>query len=197
MPGVDRHLTDASPDRVRLTRSYDVERMQHEVAALSLHEFIHYSVLPLTEPRAIKTQVDDYADGSWAEWPPTPLLEACPYLTSIVEEFRSHTDVTLVRLLRLAPGGIVDPHTDPTLGLQIERSVIRLTVPIFTNEGVAFYLNEQVVPLRLGECWYLRFADTHRAVNAGSTERIHLSIDMIPNDWVRSSIAAGGPGTPA
>ena len=177
-------------DRVKLPLSLDLEKMRAKVLALPLHDFIEYSVLPLTEPRAIPrpTPVIDYADGSWAEWPDTPLLEACPYLTMVVNDFRSHTTVTLVRLLRLAPGGIVQEHTDPTLGLEQERSVIRLTIPILTNPGVAFFLNDTPVPMRPGECWYLCFTDPHRVINEGETERINLSIDVIPNDWVRSWI---------
>ncbi|MDH3588179.1 MAG: aspartyl/asparaginyl beta-hydroxylase domain-containing protein [Gammaproteobacteria bacterium] len=177
-------------DRIRIPLSLDLEKMREEVCTLPLHEYIEYSVLPLTAPRELphSEPVTDYADGSWAEWPDTSLLEACPYLKSVVNDFRSHTTVTLVRLLRLAPGGIIKEHTDPTLGLEQERSVIRLTIPIFTNPGVGFFLNEAPVPMRPGECWYLRFTDPHRVVNDGETERINLSIDMIPNDWVRSWI---------
>jgi hypothetical protein len=89
-------------------------------------------------------------------------------------------------LLRLAPGGIVDEHTDPTLGLQVEQSVIRLTIPILTNEAVEFFLNGNPVPMKPGECWYLRLTDPHRVVNAGTTERINMTIDMVPNEWVRA-----------
>lgn len=177
-------------DRIKLPLSLDLEKMRAEVSALPLHAYIEYSVLALTEPRPLAraTPVSDYADGSWAEWLDTPLLLACPYLRRVVNDFRSHTTVTLVRLLRLAPGGIVKEHTDPTLGLEQERSVIRLTIPIYTNPGVAFVLNDATVHMRPGECWYLRFSDPHRVVNEGETERINLSIDMIPNDWVRSWI---------
>jgi quercetin dioxygenase-like cupin family protein len=129
---------------------------------------------------------DDFADGSWTEWLDTPALKASPYLSGVVDTFRPHSDVTLVRLLRLAPGGIVDEHTDPTLGLQVEQSVIRLTIPIFTNEAVKFFLNGNPVPMKPGECWYLRLTDPHRVINAGTTERINMTIDMVPNEWVRA-----------
>ena len=177
-------------DRVKVPLSFDVARMQGEVEALPLGDFFHYSVLPLTAPVPITAgaPVDDYADGSWAEWPGTPLLEACPYLSGVVETFSSHTTVTLVRLLRLAPGAVIDEHQDPTLGLEVERSVIRLTVPISTNDRVTFFLSGTPVPMELGECWYLRLTDPHRIVNEGASERINLSIDMIPNEWVRALI---------
>jgi hypothetical protein len=167
--------------------------MQEETLALNLRGFVEYDVLPLRSPAhmvdpsiAPPPPADDFADGSWTEWLDTPALKASPYLSSVVDTFRPHSDVTLVRLLRLAPGGIVDEHTDPTLGLQVEQSVIRLTIPIFTNEAVEFFLNGNPVPMKPGECWYLRLTDPHRVINAGTTERINMTIDMVPNEWVRA-----------
>ena len=187
-------------DRVKLPLSFDLAKMREEVLALPLHDFVEYSVLPLTAPTPLDpgSPVEDYADGSWAEWNDTSLLRACPYLSSIVESLRAQTTVTLVRLLRLAPGGLVREHTDPTLGLEQEKSVIRLTIPIITNDGVALFLNGTAVPFAPGECWYLRFTDPHRVVNEGATERINMSIDMIPNAWVRSLIeTAANEAAPA
>jgi len=185
-------------DRVKLDLSFDLARMQQEVLDLPLHDFIEYSVLPLTTPIAIPESARehsgpiDYADGSWATWHDTPLLPNCPYLSEVVAFFRSHTTVTLVRLLRLASGGFIKEHCDPTLGLEQERSVIRLTIPILSNGQVEFCLNGTLVPMSPGECWYLRFSDPHKAWNSGETERVHLSVDMIPNEWVRSLIAGRG-----
>ncbi|MFK7748951.1 MAG: aspartyl/asparaginyl beta-hydroxylase domain-containing protein, partial [Kordia sp.] len=102
--------------------------------------------------------------------------------------FKANTKVTLVRLLRLAPNSVVQQHTDPTLGLEIHSSVIRLTIPILNKEGVQFFLNDSEVPMQPGECWYLRLTDPHRVLNNGSDERVNLTIDMIPNDWIRGII---------
>ena len=84
---------------------------------------------------------------------------------------------------------MVKEHTDPTLGLEVERSVIRLTVPILNAPGVEFYLNDSIVPMQPGECWYLRLTDPHRVINNSSVERVNMTIDMIPNDWIRNIIA--------
>jgi hypothetical protein len=192
---------DAVHDRILLPISFDAERMRQEVHALKLGDYVYYNVLPLRAPAhmvdpslAPPPVADDYADGSWTEWLDTPALEASRYLSSVVDTFRAHSKVTLVRLLRLAPGGIVDEHTDPTLGLHIENSVIRLTIPVVTNDAVEFYLNDIRVPMKPGECWYLRFTDPHRIINAGPTERINMSIDMIPNEWVRALVNRGLDG---
>ncbi len=183
----------SSGDRVQLPLSFDASRMQEEILALNLTDFVEYSVLHLRSPAQLVAPsiappppVDDYADGSWTEWLGTPPLGASRYLSSVVDTFRPHSDVTLVRLLRLALGGIVNEHTDPTLGLHVSRSVICLTIPILTNDAVKFFLDGDPVPMKPGECWYLRLTDPPRVINAGSTERISMTIDMVPNDWVRS-----------
>ena len=183
-------------DRIQLPLEFDAAAMLEEIRAMHLGDFIYYDVLPLRAPAHLvdpsitpPPPADDYADGSWTEWLDTPALEASPCLSSVVDTFRAHSKVTLVRLIRLEPGAVVKEHTDPTLGLHVERSVIRLTVPILTNDGVEFFLNGIPVPMKPGECWYLRLSDPHRIVNAGTTERINLTIDVIPNEWVRSLIS--------
>ena len=186
---------DTTADRIKLPISFDVDKMMKEVKAFHFNEFLYYNVMPLRSPAHFvdpalpaPPPADDYADGSWTEWLDTSALKESPYLMSVVDTFRQHTKVTLVRLLRLAGGEVVKEHTDPTLGLQIHKSVIRLTIPILTNDGVVFYLNGKPVPMQPGECWYLRLTDPHSITNAGAAERINLTIDMIPNEWVKSML---------
>ena len=192
-------LTDTTVpgcDRYRLPLNFDVTCMEADIAALNLRAFIYYDVMPLTAPAhlvdpsvAAPKSVDDYADGSWTDWLDTSALKKMPYVKEVVDGFRAHTRVTLVRLLRLEPGAIVKEHTDPTLGLEQENSVIRLTIPILINEGVEFFLNGTTVPMSPGDCWYLRLSDPHRIVNSGNVERINMTIDMVPNEWVKSLFA--------
>ena len=188
--------TATATDRVKLPLTFDVAKMQAEAKAFDEQQFTFYKVIQLRGPAhlvdtsiPIPPPAEDYADGTWCDWLHTPEAERSPYLTSIIEFFQQHTRVTLVRLLRLAPQSVVKEHTDPTLGLEIERSVIRLTIPIFTNEDVSFILNNTEVPMQLGECWYLRLYDPHRVINNGTTVRGNLTIDMEPNEWVWNMIA--------
>ena len=187
--------TDTATDRVKLPLTFDVEKMKAEVEALRPDNFFYYNVMPLRSPAhlvdpslPIPPPADDFADGTWTDWLNIPSMKNAPYLQSIIEDFQKHTDVNLVRLLRLGPESTVNEHTDPTLGLQIERSVIRLTIPIQISDQVDFYLNGTPVDMKPGECWYLRLTDPHKVVNEGSTERINLTLDMIPNEWVKSMI---------
>jgi len=183
--------THTVTDRVKLPFSFDADRMLADIHQNKLKEFVYYDVLPLTVPkRKLNLPADiDYADGAWADWHDSEKLTTSPYLKEIVAYFRSNCEVTLVRLLRLEAGAIVKEHTDPTLGIHIEKSVVRLTIPIFVKEGVTFFLNNTPVPMQPGECWYLNLTDPHRIVNASEYERINMTIDMRPNDWVRSFLS--------
>ncbi len=187
--------TDTVSDRIKLPYTFDVAKMLADVENMDLSDFTYYDVIML---RAPAYQVDsslpepppaaDYADGSWTDWLDTSQLQKATYLTEVVDFFRQHTKVNLVRLLRLEPEQTVREHTDPTLGLHIKQSVIRLTIPIQRPSEVQFFLNDDPIDMRPGECWYLRLTDMHRIDNKSDQVRINLTIDMIPNDWVREMI---------
>lgn len=192
----DTTITPETPDRVKLPFSFDVAKMRADIEAMNLGAFIYYDSLPLRSPAHMvdpslphPPPPDDYADGTWTEWKNTSLLEQSPYLSEIVAFFQQHTRVTLVRILRLEAGQEVREHTDPTLGLHIERSVIRLTIPVFVKDEVTFYLNNKPVEMEPGECWYMNLTDPHRIVNASDAQRINITIDMEPNPWIRKTIA--------
>lgn len=183
-------------DRIKLPFSFDVDKMLTELQALKQMNYEYYNVIPLRSPaHLVDTSLpfpppaNDYADGSWTEWMNTPILKELPYIQSIVNKFSEYTTVNLVRLLYLAPNSIVKEHTDPTLGLEQEKSMIRLTIPIDNNEDVSFYLNDTLVDMKVGECWYLRLTDPHRVINNGTKDRINLTIDIIPNNKILEIIS--------
>jgi len=187
--------TNITTDRIKLPFNFEVVKILEETKILQSGNFEYYDVIPLRSPaHLVDTSLpfpppaEDYADGSWTDWLDTSALNKSPYLTSIVNFFKEHTTVNLVRLLRLAPHATVKEHTDPTLGLEIEKSVIRLTIPILNNENVTFYLNNTPVLMKPGECWYMRLTDPHKVINNGNEERINLTIDIIPNDWIKQVI---------
>ncbi|MCL7754182.1 aspartyl/asparaginyl beta-hydroxylase domain-containing protein [Polaribacter sp. Z022] len=182
-------------DRVQLPFKFNVTKMLTETKALATEQFEYYKVIQLRAPaHLVDTSLPfpppakDYADGSWTKWLNTNSLEKSPYLKSIIEKFQKHTSVTLVRLLRLAPNSEVKEHTDPTLGLEVEKSVIRLTIPILNNDKMVFNLNKTPVNMKPGECWYLDLTKPHEVLNNVNEERINLTIDIIPNDWLKELI---------
>ena len=159
------------------------------VSELDQKDYIYYSAIPLRgpqgAPRLSKNGPTDFSDPNVHQWVNFPPLERSAYVKGMLQSFEA--DVTHVRLMRLQAGAVVKEHTDPTLDAA-HRNVIRLTVPVFSNDDVTFFLNDAPVPMRPGEVWYLRLSDKHSVVNNGSEERINLSIDLVYNDWIEEKL---------
>lgn len=189
---------DKLNDNVRLSLLFDANKMQAELNALGSDPFEYYKAIPLRSPAHLMDSsipfpppADDYADGTWTDWMDSPILKKCRYINSVINTFKEKAEVNLIRLLYLAPNSIVKEHVDPTLGIHIEKSMVRLTIPIQTNDKVEFYLNNKIVPMKPGECWYLNLTNPHKVINEGNTERVNLTIDLIPNEWLRSMLLEG------
>ncbi|MFC3580830.1 aspartyl/asparaginyl beta-hydroxylase domain-containing protein [Sphingomonas hylomeconis] len=186
-------------DRARLPIDFDAGRLQAEVAEATgsgwIDHFVRqnfdgeWSVIPLRIGAGNWTKhpvlqifpapgVREYEDG--------PLLARMPYLREAIAAIPC--DIQTVRLMKLAAGSIIKPHTDDDLG--IEHGFARLHVPVITNDEVDFRLNGERVVMDAGSVWYLRLSDTHSVANRSATDRIHLVIDCVANDWLRSAAAA-------
>lgn len=99
--------TTQKNDRIKLPFSFDADEMLVEFENMQLNSFEYYNVLSLRAPAhvvdtslPIPPPADDYADGSWTNWLDTKELIQSPYLISVIDTFKKHTRVTLVRLLR-------------------------------------------------------------------------------------------------
>lgn len=185
-------------DRIRLPLYFDAHLLRKDIDNMQLRPFIYYDVIPLRNPSHLidptiprPPPCDDYADGSWCDWMDSPALTDAPNIKQVVDFFSNHCAVTSVRLLRLECGSEVAEHTDPTLGMHIQRSVVRLTIPIQCDDNVHFYLNHKEVAMAPGECWYLRLTDPHRIEHKGEIERINMTIDMQPNLWLKTQLQQG------
>ena len=44
------------------------------------------------------------------------------------------------------------------------------------------------VVLEAGSAWYLRLSDPHSVVNKGASDRVHMVIDAVANDWIRAML---------
>jgi len=104
-----------------------------------------------------------------------------------------HCPLTAVRLLRLKAGSSIREHSDYRLGY--EDGEVRLHIPVVTNPDVNFFLAGQRLSMQEGECWYLNVNLPHRVDNQSTTDRIHLVIDCVVNDWLAEffSIKASAP----
>lgn len=114
----------------------------------------------------------------------TPLLDRCRYFGEVLRTFECPLEAA--RLLRLRAGSRILEHTDFDLG--IRYGVVRLHVPVVTNPDVEFILGGERVVMAAGECWYLDLSLPHRVENGGTTDRVHLVLDCVVNDWVKELI---------
>lgn len=121
---------------------------------------------------------DPTAQSAFAD---TPSLGRCPYIQQVLSTFQCHLEA--VRLLKLRAHSSIREHKDYNLGY--EDGEVRFHIPILTNHDVEFYLNQRRIVMNEGECWYLDFNLPHRVINNSSSDRVHLVIDCVVNDWVR------------
>jgi hypothetical protein len=117
----------------------------------------------------------------------TGLLAACPHVAAALA--RIECPLRSVRLLRLEAGGVIREHRDADL--RFGEGEARLHIPLATNPGVEFYVDDTRVVMEPGECWYLDLSRPHRVHNRGSSDRVHLVVDCTVNEWLTAQLAAG------
>jgi hypothetical protein len=125
-----------------------------------------------------------YSDPSATAFEDTPLLQHCPYFREVLATFAC--ELQAVRLMRLTPGSVIKEHSDNDL--DAERGMVRMHIPITTNPGVEFELNRSRIVMQPGSAWYLRLSDPHRVANRGATDRVHMVVDAVANDWMRAML---------
>ena len=108
---------------------------------------------------------------------PTEVLKKCTYFQSILQDL--HTEVYLVRLMKLQAGGYIAPHND---GNQFKdrHKMIRCHIPIITNNNVLFGIGTQEYTMQQNTLYYTRVDKKHWVKNNSDQDRIHLVIDLKP-----------------
>jgi len=177
------------PYSLKLPLRFDATRLQADLAGIPAEEYVphfntayyqgDWSAVPL---RSIGGRADHiYPDPTTKDaFADTPLLERCAYVREVLATLRCLKRA--VRFLRLKSGSVIKEHRDHELG--IEDGEVRLHIPVITNAEVEFVLNQVRVVMREGECWYLNVNQPHRVANRGATDRIHLVVDCVVNDWL-------------
>jgi hypothetical protein len=110
-----------------------------------------------------------------------------PELWKMVEPIISHYEKKYdgkagkVAFLRLPVNKVVYPHRDEGdyLGL-----VHRHHIAIQTNEDAIFSVDKEEKHMKPGDCWEINNAKTHGVANNGTTNRIHLLFDIMPNKHI-------------
>ena len=181
----------------RLNLPVDIETLQSETRELmdSNHWFPHlnqrhytgnWNVLSLRSPGGnSKTIAAELMNES--DFIDTPLMQQFPSVYKLIAGFQC--PVMSVRLLNLKAGAIIKPHRD--FDLCFEKGEARIHVPVFTNPGVQFFIEEEQLPFKEGESWYINANLTHSVCNHGTTDRIHLVIDCTVNEWLKEIFDQG------
>src|SRR5215471_16112118 len=114
----------------------------------------------------------------------TPTLTRCQYFRQVLDSFAC--PVLAARLLSLEAGSRILEHEDFYIGPEYDQ--LRFHIPVVTDPGVEFFINNQRLVMREGEVWYVDFSFPHRVENLSARERVHLVIDCRINSWVRKMI---------
>ncbi|MFE1986756.1 aspartyl/asparaginyl beta-hydroxylase domain-containing protein [Streptomyces mirabilis] len=204
-------MTTTTPARpapaAPLTPAFDADRLAHELAAVTAHEWqrqrTHYAagrigpdtptdwrVLPLRSPGGDPARTDPGGPGP-DHYAATRWLDQMPYLRDILDEIPA--SLNAVRLLALGPGAASQPHRDPKYALQ--RGMVRLHIPIVTHPGAVLVLDGTEHRWQPGTFWYGDFSREHMVANTGPVRRVHAVIDalftrelatLFPTKWQES-----------
>lgn len=185
---------------VRLKQRFDAAQMQQEVHTLETelwkphYNEKHYNGSWTTLPlRSINGSVENSVSiqGSSLQhnmaYRDTCLLGDCPYLQTLLQFFKC--EKMSVRLMKLGAGAVIKEHTD--CDMSFEDGEARFHVPILTNTGVDFFIEDEKILMKEGECWYLNLSLKHHVNNFGNDSRIHLVIDCKVNDWIKTLLNEG------
>lgn len=174
---------------LQLPLFFDVPQLQEDLRQLPPSAWIphyqhrHYeggwSAIPL---RSINGNKDSIlvAPEDNAEYADTAYLAHTPYFRELLTRFSC--PLQAVRLLKLDAGALIHEHRD--FELCFEQGSVRLHIPVITSDDVEFYLDKERLQPAEGTCWYMNFNLPHSLRNNGATDRVHLVIDALVNDWL-------------
>ncbi|WP_337967020.1 aspartyl/asparaginyl beta-hydroxylase domain-containing protein [uncultured Flavobacterium sp.] len=175
-----------NPSSSKLPISFSIDKLQEELAMCENDLWTphfntgryegNWTSVSLRSQSGLINDITSFANKGYVN---TELLDRCPYFKEIMDWFQCEKEA--VRLLRLGPNSEIKEHVDNDTSY--EDGFFRIHIPIITNSEVYFYVDNQLVPMKMGECWYANFQLRHSVENKSSEPRIHLTLDCIRNDW--------------
>lgn len=175
--------------------SFDAARLGADAAMFSASEWIphfnihnyqgDWSVIPLRAVAGANSTIfpDPNDDLGYFE---TEFMARCSYVPEALKSLEC--ELQTVRFMKLGAGSEIRRHRDYELGP--EDGFIRIHIPAITNANVTFTLDDQPLSLAAGEAWFLNVNKYHSVKNDGTTDRVHLVIDCVMNDWLASYLAS-------
>ena len=176
--------------RFKYHKNYDVDKIKKEVLKLEEEWLKDTSRQELFAAHKATTTVflTDYA-LEWELYEPYAgsVREPESILYKLVEpiikdlEQMHNGQVGRVIFPKLKAGKTIDAHIDGGDYLDVSR---RHHIPIVTNSKVFFAIDQGLLNMYEGECWEINNMKLHEVVNDSDEDRIHLLIDIIPNEYI-------------
>ncbi len=185
---------NVNPSAFRLPLYFDATRMQTDLERVQQSAWVahfnlrmyegDWSVVPL---RAVPgSPIPTFSLPNETRQEDTPLLRDCDYFQQVLKSFQC--PLVSARLLRLGAGAVIKEHCDPMMNL--DHSEVRIHVVVATNPHVECCIDGVTRHWAAGECWYADFSKPHSFFNRGTTERVHIALDCVLNDWLRDVLQA-------
>lgn len=185
---------------LKLPFQFDENRLVHDLSLILENKWIphfntsgyngEWNVVPLYSNNGEESNIFAYPSVD-SKIQQTSIIKKCSYFKEVIESFKF--SVVSARLLRLGVGTEIKPHRDHELGY--EDNNFRLHIPVVTNSNVRFILDGELLKMQPGECWYTNVNYIHSVSNQGSSDRIHLVIDGVRNEWSDNLFFSLAPAT--
>lgn len=160
---------------VKLPLSFDSGKLEEEIAQFGEEEWrAHPQRFEGNSSLVLASTGGGENDSFLGPIKPSARLERTPYIRQVLGAFNSV--IGRSRLMRLAPGAMVDPHFD---GHYYWRDHVRVHIPIITDSHVDFYCDSEVVQMAAGEAWVFDNWRPHMVKNGSENIRIHLVFDTV------------------
>ena len=167
---------------IKLPFKFDADRMKQELGSISdSFQLIKnaYTGNSLFGMHLILPNKDGIANEKGETYYMSEELKKCPYLQKVLNTFQC--DKFTFRTQNLKPGGKIEKHNDGDKGLN--SNIVRLNIPVSTNEHVYTYFNNERILMKNGECWLFDVTKVHEMENKSNETRWHIMIDCDLNDW--------------
>ena len=115
-----------------------------------------------------------------------PNYKIWQYVNPIIKDLEElhFGKVGRVMFTKLKANSKIYKHHDSSEYLEIVR---RHHIPIITNNKVFFNIDNGSLNMLEGECWEINNMKLHEVINNSDEDRIHLMIDIIPNEYINDN----------
>lgn len=167
---------------LKLNFQFDAKQMKEELKSISdSFQAIENSSTKnsLIGMHLILPNKDELSNDKGETFYMTEELKKSPYLQEVLNTFRCNK--LTFRAQNLKAGGRIEKHSDLDKGLN--NNIVRLNIPVSTNDEVYTYYNNERILMKDGECWLPNVSKLHEMENKSNETRWLLLIDCDLNDW--------------